>query len=250
MKCTSAVFPVSRPASICTLPVRSERKPFDYHPRRAHFATDRFTHSQAHSAKAAVKLPFLTNTHYRMSTISPQQAIDDTRHWLEAAVIGLNLCPFAKAVHVKKQIRLRHSAATNTDMLLADFIEELELLRHTPAEETDTTLLIHPDVLRLFTDYNDFLGIADATLDALGLAGTFQVASFHPAYQFADTEADDITNYTNRSPHPILHILRESSLDRAIASFPDSERIYTDNMRRMLSLGLDGWNALLEKPES
>lgn len=182
-----------------------------------------------------------------MSIISPQQAIDDTCHWLEAAVIGLNLCPFAKAVHVKKQIRLRHSAATDTDMLLADLIEEFDLLSHTPADEIDTTLLIHSDVLGSFTDYNDFLGIADATLDALGLAGTFQIASFHPAYQFADTEADDITNYTNRSPHPILHILRETSLDKAIAGFPDSERIYIDNMRRMRSLGLGGWNALMGK---
>lgn len=183
-----------------------------------------------------------------MSAISSQQAIDDTRHWLEVAVIGINLCPFAKAVHVKKQIRLRHSAATDTDMLLADFIDELALLGRTPSEEIDTTLLIHPDVLHSFTDYNDFLGIADATLDALTLSGTFQVASFHPFYQFAGTEADDITNYTNRSPYPVLQILRESSMDKAIAGFPDSERIYIDNMRRLQSLGIDGWNALFQTP--
>lgn len=225
--------------------VRSRRQASSLCAHRSHIGKKRFACGQA---LVLLHSTLSTKTHDRMSTISSQQAIDDTRQWLEVAVIGLNLCPFAKAVHVKKQIRLRHCAATDTDMLLADLIDELEFLGSVPPEEVDTTLLIHPDVLHSFADYNDFLAIADATLDALGLAGTFQIASFHPLYQFADTEPDDITNYTNRSPYPVLHILRESSMDKAIAAFPDSERIYVDNMRRLQSLGIDGWHALFKKP--
>ena len=141
-----------------------------------------------------------------------------TRHWLQRAVIGLNLCPFAKAVLVKDQIRFVLSEATDTDTLLDELIVELTHLRDTPAEHTDTTLLIHPQVLTDFLDYNDFLDVADAALTALDLDGEIQIASFHPDYRFADSCDDAIENYTNRSPFPMLHLLRENSVERAVAA--------------------------------
>jgi len=177
-------------------------------------------------------------------TVSNEQAIADTKLWLEKAVIGLNLCPFAKGVHVKGQIRYFVSAAQTTDELLADVLRELELLAETPRAKTDTTLLIHPHVLTDFLDYNDFLGVVDAALEEVDLAGELQVASMHPDYQFAGTEPDDITNYTNRSPYPTLHLIREDSIDEAVAAFPDAEDIYEKNMETMRKLGHEGWDAL------
>jgi hypothetical protein len=171
-------------------------------------------------------------------------AIAATKEWLEKAVIGLNLCPFAKAVHVKKQIRYALSDATTEEALREDLVAELMALKSADAAEVDTTLLIHPNVLNDFFDYNEFLAVADATLEELQLEGEFQIASFHPQYQFADAEADDITNYTNRSPYPILHLLRETSIDRATAAFPDAGDIFNANMETMRTLGGDGWSAL------
>lgn len=172
-----------------------------------------------------------------------------TRHWLEAAVIGLNLCPFAKSVHSKGQVRHAVSDARTPEELLGDLVAELQRLHATPAEETDTTLLIHPWVLGDFLDYNAFLDVAEAAVDELGLSGELQVASFHPDYQFADAGADDIGNFTNRSPYPILHLLREASIDRAVAAFPDAEEIYSRNIETMQRLGLDGWKALMAAPK-
>ena len=172
------------------------------------------------------------------------QAIAETRAWVELAVIGLNLCPFAKAVQAKGQVRYVTSDAADTDTLLAQLCEELSWLAGTPAEETDTTLLIHPGVLQDFDDYNDFLDVADAALRSLKLDGVLQVASFHPDYRFAGTEADDIGNATNRSPYPTLHLLREASVDRAVAAFPEPEAIYEANMDTLEALGADGWAAL------
>lgn len=170
--------------------------------------------------------------------------VSATRHWLEAAVIGLNLCPFAKSVHVKGQVRYALSDARTPEELLGDLVGELQHLHGTPAEVTDTTLLIHPWVLTDFLDYNAFLDVAEATVDELGLSGELQVASFHPDYQFADTHADDIGNFTNRSPYPLLHLIREASIDRAVEAFPDAEEIYSRNIETMERLGLEGWRNL------
>ena len=173
-----------------------------------------------------------------------------TRAWLDKAVIGLNLCPFAKAVHVSGRVRYRVSAATTVDALLADLGDELNLLARTDADEIDTTLLIHPHVLGDFLDYNDFLDVADAALDALGLADVLQVASFHPHYQFADTEADDISNYTNRSPYPTLHLLRHASVDRAVQAFPDASAIFDNNIATLRRLGHAGWQRLMREDDT
>lgn len=167
-----------------------------------------------------------------------------TRAWVERAVIGLNLCPFAKAVSVKGQVRYAVSDATDTAALVDDLESELRLLSVSAAEQVDTTLLIHPFVLESFLDYNDFLDVADAAVERMGLEGVIQVASFHPGYQFANTSPDDITNYTNRSPYPILHLLRESSVDTAVAAFPDAGQIFERNIETMQRLGIDGWIAL------
>lgn len=170
------------------------------------------------------------------------------QHWLERAVIGLNLCPFAKAVHAKQQIRYVVSTATTPEALLEELIKELELLAETSPEKIDTTLLIHPDTLRDFLDFNDFQEVVDEVVEELQLDGILQVASFHPEFQFAGTDVDDIENYTNRAPYPILHLLREESIDRAVAAFPDASTIYERNIETMKSLGHEGWAALQIKP--
>lgn len=170
--------------------------------------------------------------------------VEQTRHWLEQAVIGLNLCPFAKAVHTKGQIRWVESTATDVRALMADLVHELQLLAAADAEAIDTTLLVHPLVLDDFLDHNDFLDLADAALEELGLDGVLQIASFHPHYQFKGTAADDVENLSNRSPHPTLHLLREASVDRAVAAFPDAESIYEKNIETLEALGAEGWARL------
>lgn len=172
------------------------------------------------------------------------EIIKATEDWLEKAVIGLNLCPFAKAVHVKQQIRYVVSSATTPEALLEDLLEELYLLLECDPEETDTTLLIHPYVLTDFLDYNDFLDVADAAAAEPQFNDELQVASFHPLFQFADTTPDDIENYTNRSPYPMLHLLREDSVERAVEAFPEAEQIYEKNIATMQALGLAGWKRL------
>lgn len=170
--------------------------------------------------------------------------LDATREWLERAVIGLNLCPFAKAVHLKAQIRWVESPARDAEALLQDLVHELQHLAAADPEALETTLLVHPQVLQDFGDYNDFLDVADAALQALGLEGTLQVASFHPHYRFEGTEEDDVGNCTNRSPHPTLHLLREASIERAVAAFPDAALIYERNIETLQRLGPAGWRAL------
>ena len=169
----------------------------------------------------------------------------DVRRWLERAVIGLNLCPFAKAVYAKQQVRIVVSDASTERALLEQLGEEMALLRDTPAEEIDTTLLAHPQVLQDFLDYNDFLDDADALVEAMDLDGVLQVASFHPHYQFAGTEPGDADNLTNRAPHPILHLLREDSVDRAVAAYPEPDAIVERNLATVRGLGVDGWRKLL-----
>ena len=177
-------------------------------------------------------------------TFAADTVIAETRAWVDRAVIGLNLCPFARAVQVKNQIRYTVSDATDPDALLATLREELHLLAGTEPARAETTLLIHPYVLANFLDFNDFLGAADAALEELDYAGVLQLASFHPQYRFAGTAADDVTNATNRSPYPTLHLLREESIDRAVAAFPETKTIYERNMRTLQMLGPQGWAAL------
>lgn len=173
-----------------------------------------------------------------------QTVVSDTVAWLERAVIGLNLCPFAKSVHVKRQVHYAVSHATTPEALLEDLIHELKQLQALDAKERDTTLLIAPYCLQDFLDYNDFLDLADQALVDLDLDGVLQIASLHPQYQFAGTKLDDITNFTNRSPYPSLHLLREESIDRAVAAFPNPQTIFETNMQTMENLGLAGWQAL------
>jgi hypothetical protein len=175
---------------------------------------------------------------------SDTQVVASTIQWLERAVIGLNLCPFAKAVHVKKQIRYVVSSGTTPEQLLEDLIRELGVLVQTPANEIDTTLLIHPGVLADFADYNDFLDVADAALEELDLISDIQIASFHPRYQFADSGPDDIDNYTNRSPYPMLHLLREDSVSRAVDAKPDAALIFAHNIAKLREMGHEGWKKL------
>lgn len=175
---------------------------------------------------------------------SHAQVIAATRQWLERAVIGLELCPFAKAVHLKDQIRYVVSAADSEEALLADLLHELRLLADADPTRIETTLLIHPRVLGDFLDYNQFLDLADAAVDELDLDGILQVASFHPRYQFADSAPDEIANFSNRAPYPTLHLLREASVDRAVAAFPDAERIFERNIETLRRLGPAGWAAL------
>jgi uncharacterized protein len=159
-------------------------------------------------------------------------------------VIGLNLCPFARAVDVKDQIRYVFSDATDPETLLATLVVELQRLADTDPELVDTTMVIHPRVFADFEDFNDFLELADAAVEDLDLDGVLQVASFHPQFQFADTGPDDITNATNRSPYPTLHLLREESVDRAVAAFPEAEAIFERNMATLEKLGPEGWAAV------
>jgi hypothetical protein len=171
--------------------------------------------------------------------------LSTTQTWLEKAVIGLNLCPFAKAVHVKSQIRYAISAATNTRELHADLLAEIEFLLEADPNKVETTLLIHPHVLNDFLDFNDFLDVADTLLEELNADGIIQIASFHPEYQFFGTKSEDIENYTNRSPYPILHLLRESSIEQAVHTYPDTDEIYQKNIETLQRLGLEGWRRLL-----
>ena len=174
--------------------------------------------------------------------------VQDTLRWLERAVVGLNLCPFAKAVYVKNQVHCVVSAAQSLEALRDDLIQELKDLVALSPDERDTTLLVIQHLLNDFYDYNDFLNVADDCLLALGLEGDIQIASFHPQYQFAGTDENDITNFTNRSPYPTLHLLREASIDRAVEAFPEADAIFEANMVTLEKLGLDGWQALQVGP--
>jgi hypothetical protein len=170
--------------------------------------------------------------------------IAETQEWVKRAVVGLNLCPFAAAVVVKNQIRYTVSLATDPVELLEVLRQELRHIANVSPEEVETSLLIHPRVLQDFTDYNQFLADAEDAVEALGYSGTLQVASFHPAYQFADTDPDDITNATNQSPYPTLHILREESIERGLENYPNPDAIYEANKATLRNLGHEGWSVL------
>ena len=181
-----------------------------------------------------------------MSTDAAGLVIAATRRWLERAVIGLNLCPFAKAVHVKQLIRYVVSAAQTPDALLDDLEKELAFLHEADPERIDTTLLIVPQQFDEFLDFFFFLNEAEALLKRMQLDGELQIASFHPQFEFAGNDPDDIANHTNRSPYPTLHLLREASLDRAVAAFPDAADIYERNIETLEKLGHAGWEKLLK----
>jgi hypothetical protein len=170
--------------------------------------------------------------------------IAETSAWVDRAVVGLNLCPFAKASQAKGRVRYVLSEATHPEALMACLIDELKRLAETSDLGFETTLLIHPHVLTDFADYNDFLGLAEGAVSELGLEGVVQVASFHPQYQFAGSAPDDLSNATNRSPYPTLHLIREDSIERAVAAFPRAEAIFEANVVTMQRLGAHGWAAL------
>ena len=176
-----------------------------------------------------------------------EQVLADTRHWIEKAVIGLNLCPFARAVYVKNQVRIVVSGARHLDALLDELDAELTLLKDTPADEIDTTLLVHPSLFPDFFVFNDFLNVVDDVVAEHELEGVIQIASFHPQFQFEGVDADDISNATNRSPYPTLHLLREDSVERAIESDAgDAEKIVERNIATLRELGAEGWKRLLD----
>ncbi len=166
------------------------------------------------------------------------------QNWLERAVIGLNLCPFAKAVHVRQQIRWVVSSSTHEAELLEELRSELALLVGVDPQQIDTTMLVHPAVLNDFIEFNGFLGKADRALISHGLGGILQIASFHPDYCFSGALQDDVGNFSNRAPYPTLHLLREQSVQRAVLGFPDSAQIYQRNIATLDALGVDGWRKL------
>ncbi|MFN0299279.1 MAG: DUF1415 domain-containing protein [Burkholderiales bacterium] len=180
----------------------------------------------------------------RTANLTDDAVIAITRQWVDRAVIGLNLCPFAKGVQAKGQVHYAVSRAKRPDDLLVDLIRELKTLARADPNDRDDTLLIHPDVLSDFHAFLTFLDIAETTLHDLNLEGVLQLASFHPGYQFEGTEPDDISNYTNRSPYPTVHLLRESSIDRAVAAFPEAAAIFERNIETLRVLGREGWGRL------
>lgn len=182
----------------------------------------------------------MTDTaHLDIDTVS-----EHTKQWLEKAVIGLNLCPFAKAPHVKNLVRIVVSEARHLDGFLEDLDRELQLLGNTPASELETTLLVHPTLFPDFETFNQMLEIADDAVVENELEGIVQIAPFHPDFQFEGTEADDISNYTNRSPYPTLHLIREDSIAKAAEAFPDSSAIFDRNIALLEKMGHEGWDKL------
>ncbi|MFU8831411.1 MAG: DUF1415 domain-containing protein [Wenzhouxiangella sp.] len=181
-----------------------------------------------------------------MTTNKDESAIAlATRHWLEKVVIGLNLCPFAKYPYQSKQVRIRVSQACSSEALTSDLADELLFLDKADPAECETTLLVHPGTLGNFDDYNEFLDVADGVLETLGLEGILQIASFHPDYCFEGAEQEDAANFTNRSPFPMLHLLREASIERAVASIEAPEQIYQRNIETLRKLGRQGWLKLM-----
>jgi hypothetical protein len=176
--------------------------------------------------------------------IQTDEIILATRRWLEKSVIGLNLCPFAEGPYRGNRVRFFVSEQRSASGLLEELHSELKSLEAVDPQACETALLIHPWVLNDFIEYNDFLEVCDGVVAELGLEGTLQVASFHPQYQFADSQPGDIENYTNRSPYPMLHLLREASVERAIAATGDTTQIYLRNMRTLRALGHAGWQRL------
>ncbi|PSJ80932.1 DUF1415 domain-containing protein [Neisseria iguanae] len=190
-----------------------------------------------------------------MNIPATQTVIGHTKQWLEKAVIGLSLCPFAKAPYVKDRMRIVVSETTHLDGFLEDLDRELQYLGETSADELETTLLVHPTLFGDFLLFNEMLDIADEAVADNQLQGVVQIAPFHPDFQFAGTEADDISNYTNRSPYPTLHLIREDSIAKATEAFPEAAAIFERNIALLEDMGQEGWNQLdipccpFQKPE-
>lgn len=187
------------------------------------------------------------NRFLAQQTSTDDEIIALTRAWLKEVVIGLNLCPFAEPVHRRNQIAYIVSHATDEAGLMDDLIEAIDALMSEDPEKIDTALLIHPQALQNFEDYNEFIGWAEEFLAESGLEAVVQIASFHPDYRFADTTASDITNNTNRSPFPMLHLLRESSVDAALTALPEAAQLVEKNLDTLRSLGNDGWETLMQR---
>ena len=171
-------------------------------------------------------------------------AIEDTQAWLTRAVVGLNLCPFAKAVMAKGQVRYVVTELTEPEQVLKLLQTEMQTLVDADPDTLDTTLLIAPYLLPDFLDFNEFLFDCEAVLQAMDLEGALQIADFHPNYQFAGTAPEDVENRTNQSPYPTLHLLREDSVTRAVQAFPDAALIYERNTALLREMGVAGWLAL------
>jgi hypothetical protein len=178
------------------------------------------------------------------SLITIDEVISATKIWVERSVIGLNLCPFADNPYRGGRVRFQVSEQRTAAGLLDELGSELTFLAATDPLQCETTLLIHPWVLTDFIEYNNFLEACEATVTGLDLEGELQVASFHPQYQFSGSQPEDIENYTNRSPYPILHLLREASVERAVAAVGNTDEIYLRNMRTLRALGHEGWRRL------
>jgi uncharacterized protein len=182
--------------------------------------------------------------------MTPQHIINQTRAWVERAVVGLNLCPFAKAPLVKNQIRFVVCESDHPNVLMKTLSAQMQQLVWADAQTLETTLIIHPHVLQDFADFVDFLAAAEAELIDSGHSGTLQIASFHPHYQFEGTELHDLSNATNQSPYPTLHVLRENSVERAVAAMPNPQTIVQANINTLQTLGEDGWQRLLQQCQS
>lgn len=193
---------------------------------------------------AGIKLGGQCRSSFEGQVIDTNEIIAATRRWLERSVIGLNLCPFAEGVYRGDRVRFQVSEQRSASALLEEFRSELIGLSAADPLVCETALLIHPWVLADFIEYNEFIGVCEAAIDELGLEGELQVAGFHPGYQFAGTQPEDIENYTNRSPYPMLHLLREASVERAVAAVPDTDEIYRRNIRTLRNLGHAGWQRL------
>jgi uncharacterized protein len=183
-----------------------------------------------------------------------EAVVEVTRRWISSVVIGLNLCPFARRVFQADLIRFIVSEATNEEKLLEELGVELQNLAEASIAQTETTLLIHPNAFGNFLDFNDFLAIGDRLIAALGLRGIIQIASFHPEYQFEGTQPDDVENFTNRSPYPMLHLLREESISKVVGEADEHLEIPRRNIELLKSLGrakmLEMMNGILrECPE-
>ncbi|MCB0552066.1 MAG: DUF1415 domain-containing protein [Phaeodactylibacter sp.] len=173
--------------------------------------------------------------------------LEETRRWVEHFVVGLNLCPFAHSPFRNGRIRYVLYEQEDIVELARLLVQEAQWLSRQPAGEVETTLLVHPNALPDFYDYLDFLEEAELLIRENDLEGIIQVASFHPAYQFAGTEADAPENYTNRSPYPMLHLLREEALEQAIDSYNHPEQIPEQNIEKMNKLGQEGIEELWRK---
>jgi hypothetical protein len=177
--------------------------------------------------------------------VSEDPVIAITRRWIDKVVVGLGLCPFAEPSISSGRFRMTVCGTRDLQVLCKALIDELMFLQTDSGRKIDSVLLIHPHALNDFEQYNDFLDLCDQILADLSLVGEFQLASFHPQYRFAGSAAEDLGNYTNRSPYPALHVLRESSVARAVGEHPGTESIPENNVRRLETLGKQAIEAIL-----